>query len=72
MCGPALISDRHAYVNRLRQMMKNADIMKLSNEDLVWLYPRRSLKQALAECRANCNAALFILTLWGRWFSRFR
>ena len=60
---PALVSNRDAYVNRLRQMMKNADIMKLSNEDLVWLYPGRSLEQALAECRADCNAALFILTL---------
>ncbi len=60
---PALVSDRDAYVERLRQMMKNADIVKLSNEDLVWLYPGRSLKQALAECRADCNAALFILTL---------
>ena len=60
---PALVSDRHAYVKRLRQMMKNADIVKLSDEDLVWLYPGRPLEQALAECRADCNAALFILTL---------
>ena len=44
-------------------MMKNADIVKLSDEDLVWLYPSRPLEQALAECRADCNSALFILTL---------
>lgn len=60
---PALVSDRDTYVERLRQMMKNADIVKLSDEDLVWLYPSRPLEQALAECRADCNSALFILTL---------
>ena len=43
--------------------MRNADIIKLSDEDLTWLYPDRPLDVALAECRAQCNAALFILTL---------
>ena len=60
---PALVSDWDSYGERLRQMMAVADIVKLSDEDIVWLYPDRPLEQALAECRADCNAALFILTL---------
>ncbi len=60
---PALVSDRDSYVDRLRQMMAVADIVKLSDEDLVWLYPGCPLDKALAECQADCNAALFILTL---------
>ena len=60
---PALVSDWESYGERLRQMMAVADIVKLSDEDIVWLYPDRPLEQALAKCRADCNAALFILTL---------
>ena len=58
-----LISDSDAYVARLRRMMRHADIFKLSDEDLAWLYPDRPLETALADCRADCDAVLFILTL---------
>lgn len=60
---PALIHDRNQYGARLHELMNIADIVKLSDEDLHWLYPDRPLEQALADCRADCNAALFILTL---------
>jgi fructokinase len=60
---PALVSDRYQYMARLSALMKIADIVKLSDEDLEWLYPDRPLEQALRDCRADCNAALFILTL---------
>lgn len=62
---PGLISDRDAYVARIKRMMRHADIFKLSDEDLTWLYPDRSLEKALADCRADCNAVLFVLTLGG-------
>ncbi len=60
---PALVSNREQYVRRLRKLIKIADILKLSDEDLKWLYPNQPLEKALANCRANCNAAMLILTL---------
>ena len=60
---PGLIDDRDSYVARLRRMMRHVDIFKLSDEDLAWLYPDRPLEAALADCRADCDAVLFILTL---------
>ena len=62
---PGLISDRDSYVARIRRMMRHVDIFKLSDEDLEWLYPDRSPDHALAACRADCDAVLFILTLGG-------
>jgi fructokinase len=60
---PVLITDRDPYVARLKRMMQQVDIFKLSDEDLLWLYPDRPLEQALADCRADCGAALFVLTM---------
>jgi fructokinase len=62
---PGLISDADGYVARIRRMMRHADIFKLSDEDLEWLYPNRSIEEALADCRADCGAVLFVLTLGG-------
>ena len=62
---PGLISDRDSYVARIRRMMRHVDIFKLSDEDLEWLYPDRSHDDALAACRDDCDAVLFILTLGG-------
>lgn len=60
---PALIPDRTSYIERINQLLQMADIVKLSDEDLGWLYPDHPLEEALAECRALANADLFILTL---------
>ena len=62
---PGLITDADGYRARIRRMMHHADIFKLSDEDLLWLYPDRPLDAALADCRAECDAALFILTMGG-------
>lgn len=62
---PGLISDPDGYVARIRRMMRHADIFKLSDEDLEWLYPDRPIEDALADCRTDCGAVLFILTLGG-------
>ena len=60
---PGLITDRDDYVARIRRMMRHADIFKLSDEDLRWLYPDITSEAALAACRADCDAVLFILTM---------
>ena len=62
---PGLITDTDGYRARIRRIMRHADIFKLSDEDLLWLYPDRSLDGALADCLADCDAALFILTMGG-------
>ena len=62
---PGLITDPDGYRARIGRMMRHADIFKLSDEDLLWLYPERSLEAAVADCRADCHAALFILTMGG-------
>ena len=60
---PVLIPNRDSYLDRLRRMMKKVDIFKLSDEDLLWLYPDHALDAALEMCRAECDAALFVLTM---------
>jgi hypothetical protein len=39
---PGLIPDRVAYVDRFEGWMRLVDILKVSQEDLAWLYPRLS------------------------------
>ena len=60
---PALINDRKSYLERICRMMSYTDILKLSDEDLTWLYPDRPLSKAILDCRTDCNAVLLILTL---------
>ena len=60
---PSLINDRQSYVDRIFRMMVHTDILKLSDEDLAWLYPGKSLSQAILECRNVCSAVLLIVTL---------
>lgn len=59
---PALVSDRESYVARVKRMLKRADLVKLSDEDILWLYPDMDLSAACAACRADSDAAFFILT----------
>ena len=60
---PGLVPDRDHHNARLRRMLGHADIVKLSDEDLEWMYPGASLDESLAKCRADCPAPVFILTL---------
>ncbi len=60
---PGLIAERDEYTARIRRMMHHADIFKLSEEDLLWLYPERRLEVALKDCQADCKSTLFILTM---------
>ena len=45
---PGLIADRVAYLDRFEGWLRLIDIMKVSEEDLAWLYPRRSQDDVVA------------------------
>ncbi|HEX6758313.1 MAG TPA: nucleoside/nucleotide kinase family protein [Propionibacteriaceae bacterium] len=45
---PGLISDRVAYLDRFEGWQRLVDILKVSEEDLAWLYPRRAPDEVVA------------------------
>ncbi len=59
---PTLINDRHAYRQRLDRMLDIADILKLSDEDLCWLYPDGNIDESFATLREKTSARLVVLT----------
>ncbi len=59
---PSLICDAASYRQRIRYMMGNTDILKLSDEDLLWLYPDYDFEAAVAACFADSNAVVNIIT----------
>jgi len=59
---PSLISDADGYRRRIRSMMGSADILKLSDEDLLWLYPEHDFEAACLTCFADSKAALTVIT----------
>ena len=46
---PSLIQNREAYLHRFEGWVQLVDIVKLSAEDLSWLYPDRSQDEVVAE-----------------------
>ena len=60
---PILIRDRKNYIKRLERMFFDVDILKLSNEDLQWIYPSKSLDQSFEILQSKTKAQLLILTL---------
>jgi len=59
---PSLISDRDTYIARLERMFQHSDVLKLSDEDLEWLYPGRDFDAAVALIRKKTIAALIVIT----------
>ena len=57
-----LIHDREAYLARLWRMMENVDLLKLSDEDLEWIYPDSTLDEAFAQLLDKTAAKLTVLT----------
>jgi fructokinase len=49
---PGLIPDRVAYLDRFEGWLRLVDIMKVSDEDLAWLYPRLSQDDVVAAWHA--------------------
>ena len=59
---PMLISDRESYLARLWHLMWHADVIKLSDEDLAWIYPELSFEEACEALLAKATAKLTIIT----------
>lgn len=59
---PMLINDRNNYIQRLEAMFQYADIIKLSDEDMSWLYPDMSLTDAFQHLINISSKGLRVLT----------
>ena len=62
---PALIEDRAVYLPRLERMFQYADIIKLSDEDINWLYPEMGLDAAFDHLVDISSSGLRVLTMGG-------
>ena len=58
----SLIHDRMAYIERVSQVMQAAHLVKLSDEDLGWLYPEETEDDAIAALFDVAPAGLLVLT----------
>jgi fructokinase len=58
---PGLIPDRERYLRRFKGWLPLVDILKLSEEDLAWLYPNRPQQEVLAGWHA-AGVALVVVT----------
>ena len=59
---PMLISDCEPYLQRLWRLMNTADLLKLSDEDLEWIFPDLDFNAACAELLTKTKAKLTIVT----------
>jgi len=59
---PAFIKNRRKYLSRLDWILPKTDLLKLSDEDLNWFYPKRSLESAAAHLRTKHDIPLLVLT----------
>ena len=60
---PSLVKEPDVYRQRIKRLMTKVDILKLSDEDLLWLFnDNTDESSALSELRATANAELLILT----------
>lgn len=60
---PAFIHDREAFLVRLNRLLENTDLLKLSDEDLEWIYPDESLFTAAEKLKQKSSAKLLVVTL---------
>ncbi len=59
---PIVVQDRTPYVDRLMRMIKTADILKLSDEDLEYLLPDTDMDTAFAKICDSASAGIIVLT----------
>ena len=58
-----LVKNKQQYLARLDRMSKHANILKLSDEDLNYMYPEASLGDAFNEICSTTEAAIIVLTM---------
>lgn len=61
----SLIEDASVYRDRLGRLFKSADLIKLSDEDLEWIYPDLAQDEAFKRIQAESSAGLVVLTKGG-------
>ena len=61
---PFLIHDKAAYIKKLEGWLKCADMVKVSEADLKWLYPEQNLGD-IAQSWKTHGAALLVVTMGG-------
>jgi len=59
-CRPAVIGDRVAYRERLRRVLAGTDVLKVSEEDVGWLFPERSSVEAARGLLADGPAVVLL------------
>jgi len=69
-CRPSVIPDSSAARARAEQLVGLADVVKASDEDLLWLYPHRSIEDSAAAW-LKAGAGIVVVTRgalgpWGR------
>lgn len=57
-----MIKDRAAYMARFEAMLSATDMLKLSDEDLEWLYPDIGLEAAFALLQTKTSARMIVVT----------
>lgn len=62
---PLLLDDHHDAVARVERLVGLSDVVKVSAEDLAWLYPSRSIPELLTDWRGR-GPALVVVTDGGR------
>lgn len=59
---PNLIPNRESYINRLERMISCSDILKLSDEDLLWLYPDYPKEEAFEHISSLSGNGVKVMT----------
>ena len=58
----AFIKDREAFLTRLARLLIHTDLLKLSDEDLEWIYPGQPLEEAAERLKNSSSAKLVVVT----------
>jgi len=59
---PIVVKKRKPYINRLLRMFKHCDILKLSDEDLQYMFPKIPIEESLKNLAKITSAIILILT----------